>query len=151
MAKKTKEKKPMSKTVALIFVLLMMGSTIGMFVNILLQPSDKVEIPQNRIIHYRLTEVQAKALMSNYQTIVEYDYPSVCVECGFLLTSLEQWTMNSDDQIYLQEIQSDSSSSSKLTITSLRGQKMLYDPNLEDARNEICDILISRSLFCVEI
>jgi len=144
-------KKPMSKTIALVFVLLMMGGTIGMLVGAFLKSSDEVEIPQNRIIKYKLTEAQIKELLRNYQTVVEYEYSSGCLECGTLLTSLEQWTLSSDNQMYLQEIQSDTSSSSKLTIVSLRGQKTLYDPSQDDARNLICDLLISRSLFCVEV
>ena len=141
----------MSKTVALIFALLMMGGTIGMFVGAFIKPSDEVEIPQNRIIKYKLTEAQIKELLRNYNTVVEYEYSSGCMECGILLTSLEEWTMRSDDQIYLQEIQSDTSSPGKLTIISLRGQKTLYDPSYDDVRNIICDLLISRSLFCLEI
>jgi len=148
MAKKTQPKKPMSKTIALVFVLLMMGSTIGLFVEIILRPSNQVEIPQSRVIKYHLTEAQVKILLANYQTILEYNYPPNCFDCNSFLTSLEQWTMSSDDQIYLQEIQIDGSSS-KLTIVSLRGQKTLYDPTKDDARAEICDLLISRSLFCI--
>ncbi len=150
MAKKEKKQK-MSKLIAILFVVLMLGTTIAMFVDVFLKPSDKVEIPQNRVIHYQLTEAQVKALISNYQTVLEYEYPSGCLKCGSLLTTMEQWTMSSDNQMYLQEIQKDTSSSSKLTITSLRGQKILYDPTQEDARNDICEMLISRSLFCVEV
>jgi len=145
------KKKPMSKTVALVFALLMMGGTIGMIVGAFLSPSNEVEIPQNRIIKYKMTETQIKELLKNYQTVVEYEYSSGCLECGSLLTSLEQWTVGSDNQMYLQEIQTDTSSSSKLTIVSLRGQKILYDPSQTDAKDIICDLLISRSLFCVEV
>jgi len=56
----------MSKTVALMFVLLMMVGTIGMLVDAFLKPSDEVEIPQNRIIKYKLTESQIKELLKNY-------------------------------------------------------------------------------------
>ena len=144
-------KKPMSKTIALAFVILMMTGTIGMLAGAFLNSSDEVEIPQNRIIKYKMTEAQIKELLKNYQTVVEYEYSSGCLECGILLTSLEQWTMGSDNQMYLQDIQSDTSSSSKLTVVSLRGQKTLYDPSQDDARNVICDLLISRSLFCIDV
>jgi len=141
----------MSKTIAILFVILMMGSSIGLLAEIFLKPSEKVELPESKIIKYSLTEVQAKELLKNYYTVVKYEYPSGCVECGKFVASLEQWTVNSDNQIYLQEIQTDTSSSSKLTITSLRGQKIFNDPVQEDARDGICDLLISRSLFCVEV
>lgn len=144
-------KKPMSKIVAIFFSLLMLGSVIGIFLGIILNKEEKVEVPQNKIIKYRLTEAQTKELLNNYYTVIEYEYPSGCYECGSMLTSLEQWTMSSDNQIYLQEIQTDTSSSIKLTITSLRGQEILHNPSQEDARNDICELLISRSLFCVSV
>jgi len=141
----------MSKVVALLFVMLMMVGTIGMFISVLLKPSDKVEIPGSRLITYRLTEVQLKEIIKNYYTNVEYVYPSGCMECGVILNSLEYWTAMSDNQIYLQEVQDDSSSSSKLTVTSLRGQEILHNPNEDEIKNDICDMLIDRSLFCLEI
>lgn len=121
-----------------------------MIAGILTKP-DTIKIPENKIIKYKLTDSQVKELLKNYYTVVEYEYPSGCIECGNLVTSLEQWTMSSDNQIYLQEIQTDTSSSSKITVISLRGQKTLYDPNQDDARNDICELLITSSLFCVKI
>jgi len=148
---KKNEKPRMSKTIALIFIILMMGSSLIAIIEIFFQPSTKVEIPSNRIIKYRLEEPQLKELIKNYKTTIEYEYPSNCIECGKLLSSLESWVTNSDDQIYLQEIEVKSSSSSKMIITSLKGQKILYDPTLDEARDDICEILISRPLFCLEV
>ncbi len=146
----SKKKAKLSKPVAIILVLLMMGSTIGMLLSIFLNPSEEIELP-NRITKYKLTDPQIKELINNYHTVIEYEYPSGCLECGTLLNSLEYWTSSSENQIYLQEIQIDTGSSSKLTIISLRGQETLHNPSQDEARDTICDLLISRSLFCVEI
>ena len=146
-----KKKNLLSKPAALVLIILMMASTIAMIVGIFLQPSNKIELPQNRIIKYKLSETQVKELLRGYYTVLEYDYPSYCLDCTTFLNNLEYWTMSSDNQMYLQEIQVDSSSSSKLTIVSLRGQKTIYDPNVDEARETICDLLIEQSIFCLNL
>jgi len=109
----------------------------------------KSEVLTNRIIEYRLTEVQIKELLRNYKTVIEYEYPSYCSECSSFLNSLEYWTLNSDDQIYLQKIEIDGASSSKLIIKSLRGEQILYDSSIDEAREVICELLVSTSPFCL--
>jgi hypothetical protein len=148
-----KKKAKLSKPVAAILIVLMMGSTIGMFASVFMKPSEEIELPNNRIIKYRLTEVQLKKLIGQprYQTVIEYEYPSGCLECGTLLNNLEYWTMNSDNQIYLQEIQRDDISSSKLTVISLRGQEIIHNPELGESQDTICELIISSPLFCLEL
>ncbi|MEM5793347.1 MAG: hypothetical protein QXY45_03260 [Candidatus Aenigmatarchaeota archaeon] len=144
-----KEKPKISKTVALFFILLMLGSTIGLVIEIFLKPSGKIEIPANRVLKYKLDDNQVKVLLKNYQTVIEYEYPDNCLECSTLITSLETWATSSDNQIYLQELSG--SNINKLTITSLRGQKILYDPTPEEARSDICELIINRPIFCLEV
>ncbi|MBD3155636.1 MAG: hypothetical protein GF368_03195 [Candidatus Aenigmarchaeota archaeon] len=152
MSKKDKKSK-ISKPVAIILIILMLGSTIGMFASIFLNPEEEVELPNNKIIKYRLTEAQVKKLIGDprYKTVIEYEYPSGCLECANLLNNLEYFTMNSENQIYLQEIQKDGISSSKLTVTSLRGQEILYNPTTEEALDIICELIISSPLFCLNL
>ena len=145
-----KKQNKTGKIIAILFVILMLGSTMAMFVEVVLKKSEEIQLPPSRVVKYRLTEDRIKLLLGKYYTVVEYDYPSACIECGSLLTSLEQWATSSDSQIYLQEVQSDASSST-LSMISLRGQKTLYDPKIDETRNEICSLLVSRSLFCLEV
>lgn len=152
MEKKPKKEKKakLSKPVAIIFIILMMGSVIAMIVEIFFK-QPPIEPPPQKIIKYRMSETQLKLLLGNYYTIIDYEYPSACVECGIIATEMEKWALSSDNQIYLQEIQSDTASSSKLTVMSLRGQNTIYEPTQEDARQLICDLIISRPLFCLNI
>jgi hypothetical protein len=153
MAKnKPKKKSSLLKFGAIVFGLLMMGTTIGMFVGLFTAPKEQaVDVPNSKVINYRLTEAQVKKLLLEYYTVVEYEYPSYCLECTNFKSYLEYLTMSSENQVYLQEIEVDSSSPVKMKVTSLRGQEIIHDPNMEEAKEAICEMLIRSSLMCLEL
>ena len=138
------------RLIALIFIILMFGSTFAYAIlNAFMAPEQTTQIPNQRIINYRLNEQQRSYLLQRGYTLIEYSYFTGCIECANIKNKLEQITLNSDDQIFLQELISTESVSTSLSIASLKDQKTLYDPTDEEIESIVCDILINRPLWCI--
>lgn len=138
------------KLIALVFIILMFGSTFAFaMLNVFRTPEQTIEIPDKRIINYRLNEQQRSYLLQGYYTLIEYTYFTGCLECANTKNKLEQITLNSDNQIFLQELVSTESVSSSLSISSLKNQKTLSNPSDEEIESTVCDILINRPLWCI--
>jgi len=127
----------------------MMGSSITYAIlSSLENPEEQTQIPNEKIINFELNAQQRALLLQKYYTLIEYRYYNGCLECADTKNNLESLTVNSDDQIYLQEIASDTSSVS-VSIMSLRGQKTLNDPTNEEIQTAICNLIVNRPLWCV--
>ena len=137
------------KMIALVFILLMFGSTFAYaLLNVFGEKNTEVQIPQEKILTSELNEQQKQYLLGKGFTLIEYSYPTGCLECIDVKKDLEKITQISDDQIYLQEL-TNSGEVSKLTIVSLNGGKTINNPTIKEAETSICDLLIKRSLWCV--
>jgi len=137
------------KMIALVFILLMFGSIFTYaLLNVFGEKNTEVQIPQEKILNYELNEQQKQYLLGKGFTLIEYSYPTGCLECIDVKKDLEKITQISDDQIYLQEL-TNSGEVSKLTIVSLNGGKTINNPTIKEAETSICDLLIKRSLWCV--
>jgi len=136
------------KIIALFFIVLMFGSTFAYgIMSLFNQPTDQLQIPQDKILNYELNQQQKTYLMRRGYTLVEYRYSSGCLECIDIRNNLERITMTSDGQIYLQEILSDGSD--KISITSLNGQKTITNPTINQTEDTICNLLLQRPIWCV--
>jgi len=136
------------KFVALFFIFLMVASSIAFaFISSTrMAKQEEVKIPTQRIINYRLSDVQRHALLSNGYTLVEYEFPNACLDCASKKSSLENIAQTSNNQIFLQELMG--YPEEKLTMTSLKGQKILENFT-EDDINSICEILVQEPLWCI--
>ena len=135
------------KIVALFFIVLMFGSTFAYgIMSLFNQPTEQLQIPGEKIINFELNKGQRSYLMRRGYTWVEYRYSSGCLECIDVRENLEKLTMTSDGQIYLQELLSDEN---KITVTSLNGQKSVTNPTIDQTEDEICNLLMQRSIWCV--
>lgn len=141
----------MNKTVAIIFVLLMVGSTIGaMVVSILGDEDDGLQLPTQRIMGKRLTDYQRTELLRRGYTLIEYEYPQNCFACETQKMTLESFVHQSDNQIFLQEIQS-SISETKISIVSVKGTENFVDPTDEEVKNALCEIILERPIWCIDL
>ena len=126
----------------------MFGSTFAYgIMSLFSQPTNQLQMPQDKVLNYELNEQQRTYLLRGYYTLVEYRYPSGCLECIDMKKELERITVNSDGQIYLQEILS--SGTEKITITSLNGAKTITKPTVNQTQEAVCDILLQRPIWCV--
>jgi len=136
------------KIIALFFIVLMFGSTFAYgLMSLFNQPTDQIQIPQDKILNYELNEQQKTYLMRSYFTLIEYRYSSGCLECIDMKNSLERITMNSEGQIYLQEILSDGAD--RVTITNLNGMKTITNPTVNETQEEVCNLLLQKPIWCV--
>ncbi len=137
------------KTIALIFVLLMFGSTFTYaLLNAFGEKEEEIQIPQEKILNYELNDQQKKYLLPKGYTLILYSYTTGCLDCITVKNDLERITQNSDNQIFLQEVVK-SEGISVVTIVSLNGGKTINNPTINELENSICDVLIQRPLWCV--
>jgi len=136
------------KIIALFFIVLMFGSTFAYgLMSLFSQPTNQLQIPQDKILLYELNEQQKTYLLRRYYTLIEYRYSSGCLECIDMKNELERITFNSDGQIYLQEILSEGSD--RITIKSLNGAKTITKPTANETQEAVCNILLQRPMWCV--
>jgi hypothetical protein len=136
------------KIMAIFFIVLMFGSTFAYgIMNLLNEKENQIQIPQDKILNYELSEQQKTYLMQKGYTLIKYDYSSGCLECIDVKSSLERITQNSDGQIYLQEITLQGTN--KISIVSLNGQKNINKPTVNQTEEAVCSLLLQRPIFCL--
>ena len=138
-----------NKTIALVFILLMFGSTFTYaLLNAFGEKEQKLQIPQEKILNYELNEQQKKYLLPRGYTLILYSYTTGCLDCITVKNDLERITQSSDGQIFLQEVIK-SEGVPMVLITSLNGGKTINNPTSKELENAICDVLIQRPIWCV--
>jgi hypothetical protein len=135
-----------SKTIALVFILLMFGSTFTYALLSSFGKNEEISIPQEKILNYELNEQQRKYLLSKGYTLIEYSYPTTCLDCISVKNYLERITQNSDGKIFLQELIRENH---KVTITSWNGGKTINNPTSKEIEAALCNLLIEKPLWCV--
>jgi hypothetical protein len=139
------------QAVAIVFILLMLGSSIGAMVSTFINNTDSdINIPSERILTYKLSELQKRELLNRGFTLVEYDYPEACLSCEQQKNLVEGWVLQSDNQIYLQEGFS-SGTITGVQIDSFKGSESLTDPANEEIKTALCELMAQRAFWCVEI
>ncbi|MEM5799433.1 MAG: hypothetical protein QXZ43_02095 [Candidatus Aenigmatarchaeota archaeon] len=144
MAKKNASTK--QRVLAIIFILILVGSSVAYGIIALFGPKQNFSIPQERILNYKLNNMQVNLLVENYFTVVEYNYTSACLECIQIKSYLEDLTQNSNGQIYLQEILVNDKNS--LHILNILNETLIEEPTASQAINAICDNLLSTPTWC---
>lgn len=147
---KTKNVSWKNRTIALIFIFLMVGSTVAYAILSIFGTKNQQTffIPDQKILNYELSQEQINFLISRYITIIKYDYPSNCVNCLEVKKILEDITQNSDNQIFLQEIETNITKP-KLYVYNILNETTIDDPTPSIAATSVCKILISSPMWCV--
>ena len=139
-------KKLSRKTISLFFILIMFSSTLAYSLLSAFIPKEELKIPKERILNYELNTAQKSFLLRRGFTLIEYYYPPNCLNCTQIRDRLEEMTRTSNNQIFLQELNGESH---KVVITSFRGQKTLYDPDVKTLETTVCDLLAETPIWCV--
>lgn len=139
-----------NRAVALVFIFILLGSTVAYAVLSIFGPRNQQTffIPEERILNYELSQEQIDFLVSRYITIIKYNYPPNCFNCLEVKKALEDITQNSDNQIFLQEIETDMVRS-KLYIYNALNETTIEEPTPDIAISTICKMLISSPTWCV--
>lgn len=139
-----------NRVMALIFIFILLGSTVAYAVLSIFGPRNQqtFSIPKERILNYELSQEQIDFLVSRYITIIKYDYPSNCLNCLEVKKTLEDITQNSDNQIFLQEIETDMIKP-KLYVYSILNETTIENPTPDMALSSICRALVAPTTWCV--
>ena len=144
-----KTKKETRKAVALFFIIIMLGSTFTYALFSIFSPTQSnLNIPNERILNYKLSDQQRQVLISKGYTLVEYYYPSNCFECLEVKQVLEDVTKNSEEQVFLQELE-ENTNNTILTITNILNQTTIENPTPKEAMTTLCNFLINTPLWCI--
>ncbi len=134
---------------ALIVMFLMVGSSVIYgFLQVITPASQEsqVELPSTNIVDYELTPDQVALLLRKGKTVMRYEYSLNCMECLSQKTLLEQLTNQFPDQIYLQEIVTNSVS---LKMNSYYGEKTIKNITQDTVVDGICQLMTSPPVGCV--
>ena len=137
------------KMIAFFFIILMSGSAVTFALQYIFgEKEEPVQIPQEKILSYELSEKQKQYLLPKGYTLILYSYTTGCLECINTKKDLERMTQDSDGQIFLQEVVKNEGVP-MASIISLNGGKTINSPTSNELENVICDVLVQRPLWCV--
>jgi hypothetical protein len=134
------------RVLAIVFMVILIGSTVAYGIIALFGPKNDYSIPKEKVINYKLNQVQVALLVQNYFTVVEYNYTNGCLECVQVKNYLEELAQNSDGQMYLQEILVDSRPS--LHIINAFNETKIENPTPSQAVDAVCNSLLSTPVWC---
>lgn len=142
-----KLKLPKLKVAAMFLIFIMVFST---FAFTLLQsinpPQGEVKLPEGNIVKYELTIEQEKLALNLGKTIAKFYYYNGCLECASQLGFLESAANQFSDQVIVEEILTDKTTS--LSITSYYGQRMLTNATQEQMLDAFCELMIKPPIIC---
>ena len=134
------------RVLAIVFMVILIGSTVAYGIIALFGPKNDYSIPKERVINYKLNQVQVALLVQNYFTVVEYNYTNGCLECVQVKNYLEDLAQNSDGQMYLQEILVEDEP--KLYLINALNETVINNPTPAQAVDIVCSRLLSTPLWC---
>lgn len=113
------------------------------------QQSERVEIPAQPIIDYRLSPAQLSEALSRGLTVMTYTYDRNCLECLNERVDIEQIALSKDfqNQIILEEV-SRSSGNSTLEISSYFGSKTFDEFDTNSTIDSLCELVALPPLGC---
>ncbi len=137
------------KSMSILLMVLMLGSSITMGVSSLSQTEEKSSFPDDNVVDYVIDGTLRKSLISSGYTIIEYRYPATCSNCTDKISYIESAASSMPEQVFVQKIRDNSLSEPKLSMDSYYGSKNLDNPTVEQMFNAMCDILVSPPVVCV--
>jgi len=141
---------------AIIFIVLMMGSTIAYtFIQAYqlgLGPgssSSQVKLPDTNIIDYDLSIDQEQLALSQDITIMKYSYSPTCTQCLTLVNQLEGLATQLGNQVFLENLVTQTGNQTAvLTMTSSQNSKIYTNPTTNDIIDGMCSVLVKPPLDC---
>lgn len=136
-----------NRIIAIFFGLLMLGSTATYAI---LQAYNffgtgarqQSTLPSSYIVNGKLSDTQEQLIEQNQGTVVQFYYSGDCLECLQQRSTLESVVSQNNGQIYLEEIQTQSTPAQNIIMKSYKDSKFLTNASLNDIQNAFCDVLL---------
>lgn len=108
------------------------------------QTSTKQTTPTSNIIDHELSVEEEDTLKGNGETLIKFYYRSNCLDCTSQMTYLEYLANNYKDQIFLEELTSNSTNQllPAVLISSIRDTKTFSDITNDELTNSLCDLMV---------
>jgi thiol-disulfide isomerase/thioredoxin len=107
---------------------------------------ERVEVPTGNIVKYRIQQDQEERLVQEGKTVVTFTYTRECNDCKKLINFLEQVANSYRDQIFLVEVEGNSTS---IFIKSRNGQRIIGSITEERITKLLCDLMVQPPSSCV--
>lgn len=109
----------------------------------------QVELPQELVLDYRLSQAQFEDALSRGFTVATYKYDTDCLVCSEEMRLLEDFVLSQEfrGQIILEEVRSDGES--ELEVASFLGRKNIDEINSDSVKQVFCDLVANPPLSCV--
>lgn len=134
--------------IGLFLIGVMLFSTFAYAVIQSLYPQQNVQLPTSNIINYELDANLKNALIQYGATIIKFDYNLGCNNCINQKSLLESFANEFKQQIWLQEIVTQSLDESKIDISSFYGEDSLIDANETEIVNSLCNLMVAPPVTC---
>ncbi len=141
------------KYLSLLLLVLMVGSTFAYSIMQSMgnETSNKVEIPEENIVYYELTNEQKTYIISQGKTLMEYRYPGNCTSCNEEKAFLRAFANEIHNQLFLEILTDDSFTISKLTIASYYGNDNIQKPTESETIEIMCELMVEPPVVCATI
>lgn len=142
--------------VAIIFIIIMMGSTIAyVFIQAYQfgtgpsSTSAKATLPGTSIIDYELSIDQESLALSQGKTVIKYSYSPTCTKCLTIENQLEGVVNQLGSQVFLERlIMQNTNQTDVLTMTSSQNSKIYDNPTTNNIIDGMCSVLVQPPLDC---
>lgn len=141
---------------AIIFIVIMMGSTIAYtFIQAYQlglgpgQTQTQVKLPDTNIIDSGLSNEQEQLALSQGKTLMKYSYSSTCISCLSLVNQLEGVANQFKTQVILENLVTQSpNQTAVLTFTSQQNSNTYSNPTTDNVIDGMCSVFITPPIEC---
>ena len=105
-------------------------------------------LPSTNIVQGKFSDAVEQMILTQRGTVVQFYYSTSCLDCLKQRSILENYANQNPQQIYLEEIQSQTMTAQNIIIQSYKDSKSLTNASQSDIDNAFCDVLIQPPAFC---
>lgn len=143
-----KIKLPTNRIMAILFLIIMVGSTASFAVIQSYNSGTTAQqnpngVPKNNIINYDVSSNVYSSFISAGYTVVKFYYNNACTTCLTPKNTLENLALNNKNQVLVEELVSTNGTVPSIAIASYKDSRTLNQPSADDITNALCDLMAS--------
>jgi hypothetical protein len=143
-----KIKLPTNRIMAILFLVIMVGSTASFAVIQSYNSGATTQqnpngVPKTSIINYDVSSNVYSAFISAGYTVVKFYYNDACTACLTPKSTFENLALNNKNQVLLEELISTNETVPHIVVSSYKDSITLNQPSADDITNALCDLMAS--------